>query len=260
VYIHAGPVQGSKQASRAESDYFGKPGDLAGTALASGDLDGDGTDDLLVGAPGFDGDGNGAGTAFLLLGPIAGDGLLSNTADGRLTGLVAGDAAGTSLALGDLNGDGYTDAAVGAPTAEGISDTAGSAYVTLGPLNGDMSIDGGALGQTTDDYAAASIAVDDADADGIADIMVGAPYRDVSATDTGAVYLLYGPVDTYIALGKANVKIAGEAENDFAGQTSALVDWDGSGTADLFVGVWGQDQDGELNNGGLVYIFTVQGL
>ncbi len=260
VFLHAGPVQGAQQPNRAASDLFGKPGDLAGTALAAGDLDGDGTDDLLVGAPGSDGDGNGAGTAYLMLGPVAGSGLLSNNSDGFVTGLAAGDGAGASLAIGDMNGDGYLDAVVGAPTAEGVSATAGSALVVLGPFSGSRSADGGAMGQTTDDEAGASIAVADADGDGVDDILVGAPSRDVSATDTGAIYLLYGPVDTFIALGKANVKIAGAAEDDFAGHSGALVDWDGTGTSDLFVGVWGQDQNGELNNGGLVYNFTVQGL
>ena len=260
VYLHLGPVQGAQKPSRADSDLFGKPGDLAGAALASGDLDGDGADDLLIGAPGFDGDGSGAGTVYLMLGPVAGSGLLSNNSDGFLTGLEAGDAAGTSIALGDLNGDGYLDAAIGAPFAEGVSAGAGSALVVLGPIMGNMSSDGGAMGQTTDDEAGTAISVADADGDGVDDIMVGAPSRDVSATDTGALYLLYGPVDTYIALGKASVKIAGAAEDDFAGHATALVDFDGTGTSDLFAGVWGQDQNGELNNGGLVYSFTVQGL
>lgn len=260
VYVHFGPVQGSKVPSRADVDITGVAGDLAGSAVLVRDFDGDGIADLLTGTPGYDGDGDGAGGAFLVSGPLGADGLLSTAYDAKLTGLAAGDGAGATLASGDLNDDGYLDAVVGAPDAEGVSSNAGAALVLLGPLQGAMAPGAGAMGQTEGDSAGASVDVGDANGDGVDDLVVGAPTRAVSAIDTGAAYLLYGPVDALIALGRANVKVAGEAESDYLGTSVALVDWDGNGSSDLVLGAWGQDQGGDVNNGGLIYVFMAAGL
>ncbi len=260
VYVHYGPVQGSQSPSRADVTLLGKEGDQAGYAVLSRDFDGDGIDDLLVGAPGYDGDGADAGTAYMLAGPLAGDGQLANIHDAQLTGITAGDAAGTHLASGDLDGDGYEDALVSALLAEGVAEDAGAVYVMFGPLQGSMTSTAGVSGQSEGDSAGSSVAVGDADGDGTQDLLVGASTRDVSATDSGASYLLYGPVDANIALGRATVKIAGAATEDFIGLSLTLADWDENGSADIVLGALGQDQDGSVNNGGLVYIFMVAGL
>lgn len=260
VYVHLGPVQGSQTPSRADVDLYGKEGDEAGTAVLSEDFDGDGIDDLLIGAPGYDAAGSNAGTAFMVAGPLSSDGVLSSVNDALLTGHSAGDEAGAALASGDMNGDGYQDALVSALLAEGVSSDAGAVYVMFGPLRGAMTSTAGVSGQSEGDQAGSSVAVGDADGDGTLDLLVGASTRDVSATDSGASYLLYGPVDANIALGRASVKIAGAAEDDFVGVSLALADWDDNGSADVVLGAWGQDQNGDANNGGLVYVFMVAGL
>jgi len=260
VYVHYGPVQGTESTTRADVDLYGLVGDTAGTAVQSADFDGDGIDDLMVGAPAYDGDGAAAGAAFMVAGPLGGSNLLTTANDAMLTGLSAGDGAGATLAAGDMDGDGYTDALIGALTATGVTTGSGAVLIMSGPLSGDMTADAGAMGQSEGDSVGSSLAVGDADGDGTLDLLVGAPTRNVASTDDGAAYLLYGPVDAYIALGHANVKISGADSEDYVGSAVALADWDGNGSADLILGAWGQDQDGAAHNGGLVYIFMVSGL
>ena len=83
----------------------------AGWSVATGDLDGDGRDDLVAGAPGAD---DGAGMVLVWRGTS-----LLTTRDGfpevRLYGADAGDGFGRSVAIADLDGDGIEDLLVGAP-------------------------------------------------------------------------------------------------------------------------------------------------
>jgi len=108
---------------------------------AAGDIDGDGLDDLIVGADRTDPNANtDAGSGYVVFGknsPFAASLALSalNGSDGfRLDGAAAGDRAGYSVsAAGDINGDGVDDLIVGAILADpnGNAD-AGSSYVRFG--------------------------------------------------------------------------------------------------------------------------------
>ena len=172
-------------------------GDGAGaTLLSAGDLDHDGYDDLLVGAP----DRAGAtGAVYVVLGrddtdlSIIGPELTLSLADERLDGDAVGDAFGASLAVaGDLNGDTFAELLVGAPGADpaGVVD-AGSVRVFEGPPVAGAAMDvhanldgveaGGQVGATVDGGA-------DLNADGYDDLVVGAP----SFLETGRVFVIFG--------------------------------------------------------------------
>ncbi len=107
----------------AEADALGVltgslPGEALGTSVAeAGDVDGDGTPDLLAGAPAGHGEGTDAGHAFLVLGPVEGHQPIRDHAI-TLVG-PRNHGAGVAVAgLGDLDGDGLDDFAVGADTYE----------------------------------------------------------------------------------------------------------------------------------------------
>ena len=99
----------------------------AGTSVASpGDINQDGYDDLLIGAPGVDG---GRGAGFVVLGPVEDEASLADVAYEEL-GESASDAAGAAVAgPGDVDGDGVVDMLIGAPGAGG---GVGCAYLYLG--------------------------------------------------------------------------------------------------------------------------------
>ena len=113
-------------------------GDQSGRSVSTaGDINGDGYDDLLVGAPYADPDGHSnAGTAYVIFGKksayTASRDLdsLTDTQGFAIEGIDAGDQAGFSVdGAGDVNGDGYDDIIVGAP---GAASAKGESYVLFG--------------------------------------------------------------------------------------------------------------------------------
>ncbi|BBK31414.1 FG-GAP repeat protein [Stella humosa] len=115
-------------------------GDLSGTAVAAaGDFNGDGIDDLIVGAFAADPNGDRSGGSYVVFGATAGFGAslelsaLATTAGFRINGASAGDEGGWSVAsAGDVNGDGFDDLIVGAPGVYSNGERAGATYVIFG--------------------------------------------------------------------------------------------------------------------------------
>ena len=104
----------------------------------SGDVDGDGSSDLLVGLPGRN---NGTGEVDLRL-STAPSKILTQQNAGLGQG-ASGDAFGSAVVMADLNDDGCDDIIVGAPGASG---RAGRVHVILGAEDGFQSADGRTLG------------------------------------------------------------------------------------------------------------------
>ena len=116
-------ASGDQVLSQGGGGIQGSPaaGDRFGAALAAADLNGDGRDDLAVGAPGDSvGSSAGAGAVNVIYGSgggltATGNQLWSQDSPGVLEAAEGGDSFGSALAAADLNGDGRADLAVGAP-------------------------------------------------------------------------------------------------------------------------------------------------
>ena len=260
IYLFTGAPSGELSASEAAGQWSGEISyDAAGTSLSGGqDIDMDGVADLLIGAPGEDSGGSAAGAAYLLYGPYTGAGRLWS-ANVKLVGEQAGDKAGQSVALaGDTDGDGEGDLLVGAPNEHLSGTYNGAAYlITSGPRGTfDLSdADAKHTGVNSGDQAGYAVAGGmDANNDGYADILVGAPEQDGGGSGSGAVYLLFGPMSASGDLGDADVVLSGENNDDQAGYAVSFVgDQNGNGTAELLIGA--RIDDDAASDAGAAYIF-----
>jgi len=221
--------------------------DWAGWMVSgAGDVNNDGYDDLLVGAPKVDDAGSDAGAAYLVLGPTTGTSSLAD-ADGIFTGEAANDWAGMGLnGAGDVNDDGYDDFLVGAPYDDQGGSNAGATYLVLGPVGGEASLgDVGVKlrGNVTYDYAGRRMdGAGDVDGDGFDDVLVSAYYEDSGGAEAGAVHLFYGPVSADMALSSSDAKLVGEVANDIAGvDVAGAGDIDGDGDDDILIGAMRAD-------------------
>ena len=252
VHVVLGPlVGGTASLSAADVRLTGEGGfDHAGCDVSvAGDLDGDGVDDLLVGAWGVDeGAVNGGGT-YVVLGPITSSGSLSGA-----HALVTSDDATSELGrfdagvVGDFDGDGVADLLVGAPRRDEPARDHGAAFVFLGPVSGTLDpADAGVIvvGGAQSDYAGGALGPPaDVTGDGLADLLVGLPGAD-------AVWVFAGPVtvaDPEAA--DAHAVLSGGAGSYFGGRVTAA-DLDGDGVEDVVVGAK-YDDAGATNAGAVM--------
>ncbi|MFN7143931.1 MAG: MopE-related protein [Myxococcota bacterium] len=259
AYVFFGPLAGTMSASTAALILTGdSAGDGAGYSVASaGDVDGDGFDDVLVGAWSNDLGGTDAGAAYVIRGPTTGTRDLG-AADLVLIGETAADQAGLSVAnAGDIDGDGVIDLIVGAWGADPSGTYSGAAYIVYGPTWGTLDLidaDSKIIGESTYDYAGQSVAgVGDLDADGYDDVVIGAPG---TGRDVGTAYVMYGPLGAgRPRLAGADARLVGSTDDDAVGASVAAAgDVDGDGTPDILVGAAGYDYDGADSGGAFLLL------
>ena len=263
-------------------------GDHSGRSVSSaGDVNGDGYDDLIIGAYRGDPDGDiWAGETYIVYGgaraPGTGGELDLSTLDGTngfiLTGIDGGDYSGRSVSsAGDVNGDGYDDLIIGAHLADPNGGFSGETYVVYGGASApgsdgvlDLSdLDGSngfiLNGIDANDRSGSSVSsAGDVNGDGYDDLVIGANGADPNGDrDAGETYVIYGGasapgsdgvLDMSGLDGSNGFTLTGIDARDYSGRpVSSAGDVNGDGYDDLIIGAWSADPDG-VSNAGETYI------
>lgn len=182
-------------------------GDTFGSSVANGDVNGDGTDDLVIGAENLEIPWTKAGEAYVIFGKNSyASSIDLSSLDGtngfKLTGITIQDRAGIDVTSGDVNGDNFDDVIVGAPEADaGDIDKAGATYVVFGKSSFASSISFASLNGTTgfaitggaaDDQVGFANSVGDFNGDGADEIFIGVENEDVGGSNFGgAAYVVF---------------------------------------------------------------------
>ncbi|MEO1020958.1 MAG: FG-GAP repeat protein [Bacteroidota bacterium] len=233
--------------------------DRTGTSTAVGDVNGDGIEDVIIGARLADPGGiRNAGIIYVVFGSSEGfaSELELSSLDGTngfaIHGIENRNRSGRSVAAGDINGDGKDDVIIGSQYAY---DSFGGTYVVFGnntipPVVELSSLDGNngfvIKGARSNDRSGRSVAAGDINGDGADDVIIGAHYADPNRVDrAGQTFVVFGnnqqdDFDAKIELDELNratgFVINGINRDDKSGYSVSAGDIDGDGTDDVIIG------------------------
>jgi len=210
--------------------------DDSGGTIAVGDFDGDGLDDLAVGA--FFGGPDDLGAAYIVYSPVSGEFDLGD-ADATMIGSSAYTP--YSMSSGDVHGDGLDDLAVAYTPRYDATDQIGKIYIADGAMSGtldltmaDVVVEDDELSESNGTFGWDTSLHGDFDADGLSDLVVSAIWR--NEWESGAVFVLFAPFVQREYVSSAGARLDGPAGSRTGFSVSSGGDVNADGYDDLLVG------------------------
>jgi len=196
---------------------------------AFGDVNGDGFDDVIIGARGYP-NGNNTGRVYIFYGGSN----MDQNADVILDGEAGqGGYFGLIVAAGDANNDGYDDVLV---TAVAMHFLKGRAYLYYGGDPMDTTADKIFDGENAGDWYGRDAFMGDVDGDSCADVLIGAR-RWPEGTNRGRAYLYYGGLGTSMDT-VCDLTFTGENAGDYFGHALGIIDVDNDNFGDILIGAY----------------------
>jgi hypothetical protein len=245
VFLYLGSTRGlalteSWTAEINQSSLFGA------SVASSGDVNGDGYSDVVVGANFFVNGQSGEGGVFVYLGNPSGLGVTPAwTAEGNQAGAQFGQSVASA---GDVNADGYADLLVGSQSSNPEAKE-GRAFLFLGSSTGLAAIPAWTAegNQTNAFFGDAVASAGDVNGDGFSDVVVGGGRFDNGEADEGRAFLYLGSASGLTPT-PAWTAESDQASSDFGGAASSAGDVNGDGFSDVVVGALSFD-NGEPDEG-----------
>jgi len=267
LVLHSNPVLGDTLSSPlapspppdwiAEGDQAGA--NLGTAASSAGDVNGDGFDDLLVGAPLYDNDQANEGIALLYYGSASG---LSPTPSWVAESNQAYSQFGSAVdCAGDVNGDGFDDMIVAAVDYDNGQSDEGAVFVYYGSASGPSATPDwmGEGNQSQCEYGRSVGTAGDINGDGYSDIIVGARYYDNGQSNEGKVYVYYGSAEGLSTV--PNWTVEGNQSGAGLGiGVGTAGDVNGDGYADVVMGAHLYDNGQADEGAAFLYLGAAMGL
>jgi len=255
AYLFLGGSTGPSATPAWTSQGNSVTGSAFGAAVApAGDVNGDGYDDVLVGAPGSTVTTciGGGGSVYLFLGTASGLQASWAWSAQRCGDLGANFGAAVGPA-GDVNGDGYADVIVGSPDGDTPLFNAGLASLYLGSPSGPGTSPGWTIvGAASSAHLGCAVGTaGDVNADGYADVIVGA-YQGTAQDAPGEAHIYFGS-PSGLGLSPATTLTGLQSGSSFGRQAGPAGDVNGDGYADVYVTA--PDYDGFATDIGAAYVY-----
>lgn len=220
---------------------------------SGGDINGDGIDDIVIGAFLISGGGTNRGSVYVHYGKreigVSQSSTTTGSADATLVGENDNDRLGKTVLSFDMNGDGYDDIAMAAPENDESTTNGGKVYVFYGSSSGisgtinASSFDIRMLGTTSGGELGEALEVGDINGDGYEDLIASEPYVTGGNTQSGKAFVYYGgsSVSKFQTDMTSNITIVGAQYYGHLGEEMSQLsrDVNGDGIEDMLIGAYG---------------------